>query len=185
MDAVQVMRQKAEDAGNLKSTPQQTVTTQDSTISIQPANPDTVYIPAYDPWLVYGRPNRGRGRDGTRILESGLAARTSRSDSASESASTADTDGLGHWGFDWHNHYAIYNHGRYYSPSRTFYNRNAYSRGGSARGVNSARGGVNARNAGNRPTSGSMGARAEPPTAPVHRQGHSREHQGSPRICCT
>jgi len=56
MDAVQVMRQKAEDAGNLKSTPQQTVTTQDSTISIQPANPDTVYIPAYDPWLVYGGP---------------------------------------------------------------------------------------------------------------------------------
>ena len=33
MDAVQVMRQKAEQAGNLKTTPQQTVTTQDSTIS--------------------------------------------------------------------------------------------------------------------------------------------------------
>ena len=37
MDAVQVMRQRAEQAGNLKSTPQQTVSTQDSNIVIQPA----------------------------------------------------------------------------------------------------------------------------------------------------
>ena len=56
MDAVQVMRQKAEQSGNLKTTPQQNVTTQGSTIIIQPANPDVVYIPAYDPWLVYGGP---------------------------------------------------------------------------------------------------------------------------------
>ena len=36
-----------------------------------------------------------RGRDGTRIPESGLAARTSRSESASESASSAVLDGAG------------------------------------------------------------------------------------------
>jgi len=159
MDAVQVMRQKAEDAGNLKSTPQQTVTTQDSTISIQPANPDTVYIPAYDPWLVYGGPigpwpgwypYPGIWFGGP-YLSFGLGFGIGFYGGYGW--------GWGHWGFDWHNHYAIYNHGRYYSPSRTFYNRNAYSRGGSARGVNGARGGVNARNAGNRPPSGSMGAR--------------------------
>jgi hypothetical protein len=97
MDAVQVMRQRAEQAGNLKTTPQQTVTTQGSTISIEPANPDVVYVPAYDPWLVYGGPI-GRGRDGTRIPESGLAARTSRSESASESASSAVWMGLGQLG---------------------------------------------------------------------------------------
>ncbi len=57
MDAVQVMRKRAEDAGNLKTTPQQTVTTQGSTVVIQPANPDVVYVPAYDPWLVYGGPD--------------------------------------------------------------------------------------------------------------------------------
>ena len=56
MDAVQVMRKRAEDAGNLKSTPQQTVATQDSNIDIEPADPDEVYVPAYDPWLVYGGP---------------------------------------------------------------------------------------------------------------------------------
>ena len=59
MDAVQVMRQRAEEAGNLKTTPQQVVTTQGSTIVIQPANPDVVYVPAYDPWMVYGGPIDG------------------------------------------------------------------------------------------------------------------------------
>src|SRR5262249_46233496 len=56
MDAVQAMRQKAEQAGNLKTTPQQVVTTQGSTIIIQPAAPDVVYVPAYNPWIVYGPP---------------------------------------------------------------------------------------------------------------------------------
>src|SRR5437899_3337189 len=56
LDAVQVMRQRAQQAGNLKSTPQQSVTTQGQTIVIEPANPEVVYVPAYDPWLVYGMP---------------------------------------------------------------------------------------------------------------------------------
>ena len=56
MDAIQVMRQRAEAAGNLKTTPQQTVSTQNSAITIEPANPEVVYVPAYDPWLVYGDP---------------------------------------------------------------------------------------------------------------------------------
>ena len=56
MSAVQVMRQKAQEDGNLKTTQQQTVTNQGSTIIVQPASPDVVYIPAYDPWVVYGYP---------------------------------------------------------------------------------------------------------------------------------
>ena len=50
MDAVQTMRQRAQAAGNLKTTSQQVVTDQGSTIVVQPANPDIVYVPAYDPW---------------------------------------------------------------------------------------------------------------------------------------
>src|SRR6202167_966498 len=50
MDAVQFMRQKAQQAGNLKTTPQQTVTNQGATVVIQPADPQVVYVPAYDPW---------------------------------------------------------------------------------------------------------------------------------------
>ena len=56
MDAVQVMRQRAQQAGNLRTTPQQVVTTQGPTIVVQPANPEVVYVPAYDPWVVYGGP---------------------------------------------------------------------------------------------------------------------------------
>ena len=52
MDAVQFMRKKAEQAGTLKTTPQQTVTAEGSTVVIQPANPDVVYVPDYDPELI-------------------------------------------------------------------------------------------------------------------------------------
>ena len=47
-EAVQVMRQRAQSAGDLKDTPQQNVTTDGSTIVIQPANPDVVYVPSKD-----------------------------------------------------------------------------------------------------------------------------------------
>ncbi len=57
MDAIQVRcGRRHSEAGTLESTPQQTVTTQDSSIVIEPANPEIVYVPAYDPWLVYGYP---------------------------------------------------------------------------------------------------------------------------------
>ena len=56
LDAVQVMRRRAEDAGNLQTTPQQRVITEGSTIVIEPAVADTYYLPAYDPWVVYGAP---------------------------------------------------------------------------------------------------------------------------------
>ena len=60
MDAVQRMRKKAQDKGNLKSTEQQKVETQviDSqpVILIEQANPQVVYVPSYDPMLVYGAP---------------------------------------------------------------------------------------------------------------------------------
>ena len=54
--AIQTMRQKAQQAGNLKTTPQENVTTQGQTIVIQPAMPEVVFVPQYDPWLVYGYP---------------------------------------------------------------------------------------------------------------------------------
>jgi hypothetical protein len=48
------MRQRAQSAGTLKSTPQQTVTTEGQTIVIEPSNPQVVYVPVYDPRRVYG-----------------------------------------------------------------------------------------------------------------------------------
>ena len=52
---IQVLRAKADDAGNLKSNKQQTVTKQsDNVIVIEPATPDVVYVPEYQPSVVYG-----------------------------------------------------------------------------------------------------------------------------------
>ncbi|HTP72542.1 MAG TPA: DUF3300 domain-containing protein [Burkholderiaceae bacterium] len=59
LDAVQRLRAKAQQQGNLKSTEQQTVTVeeaapQQTVIKIEPAQPDVIYVPAYDPAVVYG-----------------------------------------------------------------------------------------------------------------------------------
>jgi hypothetical protein len=60
MDAVQRMRLKAQEAGKLSSTSQQTVsTTNDSgqpVIVIQPANSQMMYVPYYDPASIWGPP---------------------------------------------------------------------------------------------------------------------------------
>jgi hypothetical protein len=140
MDAVQTMRQRAQAAGDLKSTEQQTVSTQDATIAIQPANPDVVYVPAYDPWLVYGGPIAawpgwypypGIWYGGPYV-------------SFGMGFGVGWFGGFGwgwhNWGFDWHNRYATFNHGRYYSRSNTFYSRSNNSGGG--RGVAGNRAGA-------------------------------------------
>ena len=54
MDSVQRLRQKAEAAGKLQSTPQQTVSTDDGIIVIEEPNPNSVYVPVYDPNVAYG-----------------------------------------------------------------------------------------------------------------------------------
>src|SRR6201993_2311254 len=60
MDAVQRMRKKAQDNGNLKSTEQQKVETKiietKPVIVVEQANPQVVYVPSYDPVVVYGAP---------------------------------------------------------------------------------------------------------------------------------
>jgi Protein of unknown function (DUF3300) len=56
MDAIQVLRQRAEQVGNLESNAQQTVTTSGNRIVIEAADPEIVYLPQYDPWLAYGAP---------------------------------------------------------------------------------------------------------------------------------
>ena len=134
MDAVQVMRQRAEQAGNLKTTPQQTVTTQGSSIVVQPADPEVVYVPAYDPWLAYGGPIMAWPGwypypgiwFGGPYLSFGMGY------------GIGFFGGFGwgwpRWGFNWGGRFATFGGGRYYSRSTTFYNRSAFYRGGGARG---------------------------------------------------
>ncbi|CAG9183933.1 DUF3300 domain-containing protein [Cupriavidus pinatubonensis] len=61
--AVQRLRGRAQQSGNLKSNEQQTVTTETATVAgqpgqtivkIEPANPEVIYVPAYNPTVVYG-----------------------------------------------------------------------------------------------------------------------------------
>ncbi|WP_250472024.1 DUF3300 domain-containing protein [Caballeronia sp. GAFFF1] len=54
MDSVQRLRRAAQSAGNLKSSEQQKVVVEQSTIQIVPANPQVVYVPTYNPTVVYG-----------------------------------------------------------------------------------------------------------------------------------
>lgn len=58
MSTVQALRAKAKDAGKLESTSQQTVKVeqQGSTqiIQIEPADPQVIYVPSYNPTVVYG-----------------------------------------------------------------------------------------------------------------------------------
>ena len=57
MANIQVLRAKAQAAGNLKSGSQITVVQQTpQTIVIQSANPQVVYVPVYNPAVVYGSP---------------------------------------------------------------------------------------------------------------------------------
>src|SRR5205814_1719491 len=58
MDAIQRLRQKAQSNNKLTSTKQQKVSTQQQgskqVIVIEPTDPNTVYVPYYNPSVVYG-----------------------------------------------------------------------------------------------------------------------------------
>jgi len=54
MDTVQKLRFKAKEAGNLKTTQEQKVIVQEKVIIIEPASPQVIYVPTYNPVVVYG-----------------------------------------------------------------------------------------------------------------------------------
>jgi uncharacterized membrane protein YgcG len=143
MDAIQSMRQQAEQAGNLKSTPQQTVTNQGSNVVIQPANPDVVYVPDYDPEFVYGYPvglwpgfYPWWGVGGPYI-----------SFGVGFGPFFGFGWGWGAWGFDWYHRGLLFGGRPYAFHSHAFYDRNAFFHGNyrgyaapNARGSAAARG---------------------------------------------
>jgi len=128
MNAIQVMRQKAKQAGTLQSTQQQTVTDENNNIAIQPADPQVVYVPEYNPELVYGYPvplwpgfypwwgvggpyiSFGIGFGIGPFLGYGW--------------------GWHSWGFDWYHRGLWFRGAPYAFHSHAFYDRNAYFHGG-------------------------------------------------------
>jgi hypothetical protein len=135
--AVQTMRQKAKTAGNLQTNQQQKISTKGQTIVVEPASPEIVYVPQYDPWLAYGYPLAvfpgwdpfpGLYLDGPGIgfgLGFGIGF------------FAGFGWGWHHWGFDWHHGgRVIYNHNAYVSRSTTIVNRNNFRAGRSDSGRN-------------------------------------------------
>jgi hypothetical protein len=126
--AVQAMRQRAQAAGNLQSTPQQDVRYDQGNIEVAPANPQVVYVPAYNPWSVYGQsvaPYQGFSLFGA--LQSVLGS------SFGSSGSSPVGFGLGTlmtafshtswgwlgWGLNWLSQAVLFNHSDYASNSTT------------------------------------------------------------------
>src|SRR5947209_1342303 len=128
--AVQTMCNRAKQAGNLNTTPQQKVETKGKTIIIEPAQADVVYVPQFDPWMAYGAPLAmfpgwyaypGLYLDGP---GSGLGL----------GFGVGFFGGFGwgwhNWGFDWHHRgRVVYNHNNYVSHSSTIVNRNSFHSG--------------------------------------------------------
>lgn len=154
MNAVQVMRQRAYAAGNLKSNQQQNVTVQNQapgaapppaaaegeepqttvvqappqTIIIQPAQPEIVYVPTYNPTVVYGAPvpvYPGYST-GAMVATSLLSFGVGIAVGAAISGGGCCGWGYNSWGCGWHNNTVVYNHNTYISTSNTFVNRNNY-----------------------------------------------------------
>ncbi len=54
MDSVQKLRAKAQGEGNLKSGAEQKVVVEEQVIRIESTSPEVIYVPTYDPTVVYG-----------------------------------------------------------------------------------------------------------------------------------
>src|SRR5712671_1481138 len=133
-NAVQVMRDRAEKAGNLKSTSQEKVSKEGQTIVIEPSDPEVVYVPEYDPWLAYGGPigiwPGWYSYPGLFLGGPGIAFGLG--------FGVGFYGGFGwgwhHWGSDWDHRHLTYNHNTYISHSRIFVNHNNFNRGGGFHG---------------------------------------------------
>ena len=119
MQTVQVLRQRAEQAGNLQSTPQEDVSEDQGYIDVAPPNPEQVYVPTYNPWQVYGQPISPYpgfsflGALGDFFGSSPIQYALSFGLGAFE---RFPFGWLG-WGLDWLANDVLFNHGSYYTHS--------------------------------------------------------------------
>ncbi len=119
-DAVQTLRQQACNAGHLNSNEQEKVNTQGQTIIIEPANPQVVYVPAYDPWMVYGAPIVAYPGwyPEPGIFWGGVGLSFGIGFGIGFFGGFGW--GWGHWGYDWHGRRAFFDHHAFVSHSRDF-----------------------------------------------------------------
>ena len=110
MEAVQRMRRTAEQYGYLQSNQQMRVNDTGYGVEIQPVDPSFIYVPVYDPYVVYARPRAGFFVGGAIGFRAGF------------SIGAFDRWGWG-GGFNWRGHSVVVNHSVW---GRNWYNRGAY-----------------------------------------------------------
>lgn len=120
LQTVQVMRQRAEQAGNLQSTPQENVVDNQGYIALAPANPQVVYVPTYNPWLAYGQPvSPYPGFSFFGALGSFLGSSLQYGLGFGMTAFSHSPFGLLSWGLDWLANTVLFNHSSYVSHSNS------------------------------------------------------------------
>jgi Protein of unknown function (DUF3300) len=142
MASVQHLRKQAKDAGNLKSSSQQTVKTEtqegQQVIVIQPANPQVVYVPTYNPTVVYGTPYSPPGYSTGAMVATGVI---SFGVGMAVGAAMSNSWGWNSWGCGWHGGSVNYNRNVYVSNSNVYRNGGSYGGGAYNRGGNYNRSG--------------------------------------------
>ena len=115
MTAVQVLRAKAQAAGNLKSGSQITVVQQSpQVIVIQPTNPQVVYVPTYNPTVVYGTPYVTPGYSTAAVVTTAVVA---FGVGIAIGAAMSNSWGYSYWNCNWHGGTVVYRSNGYYGNS--------------------------------------------------------------------
>jgi hypothetical protein len=115
MTAVQVLRAKAQAAGNLKSGSQITVVQQSpQVIVIQPTNPQIVYVPTYNPTVVYGTPYVTPGYSTAAVVTTAVLA---FGVGIAIGAAMSNSWGYSYWNCNWHGGTVVYRSTGYYGNS--------------------------------------------------------------------
>jgi hypothetical protein len=115
MAAVQVLRAKAQAAGNLKSGSQITVVQQSpQVIVIQPTNPQVVYVPTYNPTVVYGTPYVTPGYSTAAVVTTAVVA---FGVGIALGAAMSNSWGYSYWNCNWHGGTVVYHSTGYYGNS--------------------------------------------------------------------
>ena len=121
MQTVQVLRQRAEQAGNLQSTPQEEVQNDQGYIDLAPTNPQVVYVPTYNPWDVYGQPIAPYPGFSLFGALGNFFGATPIQYGLSFALGAFDRMPFGWlaWGLDWLGHAILFDHSGYYTHSNT------------------------------------------------------------------
>jgi hypothetical protein len=120
LQTVQVLRERAQAAGNLQSTPQQQVTQNQGYIALAPPNPELVYVPSYNPWVVYGQPIAPYpAYQPLYSVGAAVGAAIQFGAGFAVSAFIGLPFGLLSWGLDWVGHEVLFDHQGWCSHSRS------------------------------------------------------------------